>query len=146
MLICKNTEMYAPSSSFLRFRRFRLIVALIGYSKLVSVSLIVTAAMLTASMATLFVVTVHAQASVPERLAAIENTLHYNTVDNDRLMNEIMMLQSQILVDREKLAIQDSRISTVIGFGLGLGSIVMVLQIFSMLMGYGRKIAEDKNE
>jgi len=101
---------------------------------------LIASSMLISAVGTLFLTSVYGQPTpIAERLAVIESQERMGQSDTVRLLAEIDILRTEIASEREKRAELDSRLSTLQGVGIGLGSIVMVLQAASMLMGIKRK-------
>lgn len=85
---------------------------------------------------------IFAQPLVPERLSVVETKVQTNQSEIVLLRAEVAELRLELVSARDRIGEQQSRISTVEGIGMGLGSIVMVLQVFQMLLGFRRNANE----
>lgn len=105
--------------------------------RVLQILILLSLAMLTSSVGTLMIV--RAQVPVQERVAIIEAQQHSQDLEETRTRMELDEVRAELVTEREKRAELDSRLSVVQGVGFGLGSIVMVLQAASMLLGLKRK-------
>ena len=109
--------------------------------KVIQISILVVVAMIVSSIGT--IIRVRAQTTaLAERVAIMESQQHMTEYEQTRMLNEVDALRAELVAEREKRAELDSRVSVMQGVGFGLGSIVMVLQAASMLLGLKRKNGE----
>lgn len=109
----------------------------LAFHKAIQVISLVVAGMIVSCIGTLM--SVSAQTSIETRVALVESQQHSNEYEQTRLLNDVDALRAELVAEREKRSELDSRISVMQGVGFGLGSIVMVLQAASMLLGLKKK-------
>ena len=109
----------------------------LAFHKAIQVISLVAAGMIVSCIGTLM--SVSAQTSIDTRVALVESQQHSNEYEQTRLLNDVDALRAELVAEREKRSELDSRISVMQGVGFGLGSIVMVLQAASMLLGLKKK-------
>lgn len=81
-------------------------------------------------------------AQTGERLGVLETKLQTDQSEISLLRSEISELRQELDTSKDRISEQQSRLSTVQGIGMGLGSIVMVLQVFQMLLGFKKGLNE----
>jgi Flp pilus assembly protein TadB len=82
----------------------------------------------------------HAQTPLPERIATVEQKNLSLQAQIDRLIEENDTIKKDIEAARDRSSDLEGQISMLRGIGIGLGAVVMVLQVFGMLLGlYGVK-------
>src|SRR5579863_9057358 len=110
-------------------------LAKIAGHRMIMVAILMLASMFMGSMLALIV---HAQNSLPERVGIVEAEQQSESRDTTRLSSQILVLEQKQAEDRDRIAEQQSQISTMKGIGIGLGALVMILQAFGMLLGIRR--------
>ena len=79
---------------------------------------------------------------IPERLGVLETKMQTDQSEISLLRSEVLTLRAELDTTKDRIAEEQSRVSTVQGIGIGLGSIVMVLQVFQMLLGFKKGLNE----
>ncbi len=97
----------------------------------ISIAILLCVAAFFGSTVTLIV---HAQVSVPDRLALVERDAAIRQFESSMVGTQIAALQNSVASDRDRISELQSQISTMKGIGIGLASLVMILQIFNLMI------------